>query len=101
MNSNVEELLRNIPLYNKYGRDFPQETVTRLQMPDFKLPSLQPTRDLLDPWYKECDNVTKVCHLHDSSSRKFDEWYKEKYMSKKPPGMVGSILLSPSRKDNS
>ncbi|CAI4463772.1 ALI_collapsed_G0025340.mRNA.1.CDS.1 [Saccharomyces cerevisiae] len=55
MNNNVEELLRRIPLYNKYGKEFPQETVTRFQMPEFKLPALQPTRDLLCPWYK---NVT-------------------------------------------
>lgn len=88
-------------LYNKYGKDFPQETVTRFQMPEFKLPALQPTRDLLCPWYEECDNITKVCQLHDSSNKKFDQWYKEQYLSKKPPGIVGNTLLSPSRKDNS
>ncbi|KAM5427514.1 ubiquitin-binding ESCRT-I subunit protein MVB12 [Saccharomyces cerevisiae] len=101
MNNNVEELLRRIPLYNKYGKEFTQETVTRFQMPEFKLPALQPTRDLLCPWYEECDNITKVCQLHDSSNKKFDQWYKEQYLSKKPPGIVGNTLLSPSRKDNS
>ncbi|QHS73509.1 ubiquitin-binding ESCRT-I subunit protein MVB12 [Saccharomyces paradoxus] len=101
MNSNVEELLRHIPLYNIYGKDFPQERVTRLQIPEFKLPSLQPPRDLVYPWYEECDNITKVCQLHDSSSKKFDQWYKEHYMSKKPPGIVGNTLLSPSKKEDS
>lgn len=48
-NNNVEELLRRIPLYNKYGKDFPQETVTRFQMPEFKLPAPTTNKGLIMP----------------------------------------------------
>ncbi|CCD24543.1 ubiquitin-binding ESCRT-I subunit protein MVB12 NDAI_0D02290 [Naumovozyma dairenensis CBS 421] len=94
----VEEILRKIPLYNKYGEDFPKETLQLMKVPEFKYNELQPTETMFKPWYEECDNLVKTCEQHDKSNESFDNWLYDKYLKTKPPGMMGSTLLSPSKR---
>lgn len=99
---NVNEILRKIPLYNKFGDHYPHETLKKIEVPQYRIEHLQSVRDMFDPWYKECQDVATLCENHDNATKKFDDWYYQKYISSKPPGMVKGtgemLVLSPSKK---
>ncbi|QLL33601.1 hypothetical protein HG536_0E05120 [Torulaspora globosa] len=97
--SEVEELLRKYPLYNSHGQEFPRNVLRRVPVPHIKLQPLQPSAEMFAPWYRECDELVKCCEVHDKAGELFDQWYSQRYMSNKPPGMVGNVILSPSRRD--
>lgn len=97
--NNAEDILRKFPLYNAHGSQFPRNVLPRLQVPQIKLQALQPSSQIFDPWYQECDNLITACRVHDEGGEQFDQWYSQRYMSNKPPGMIENVMLSPSRRD--
>lgn len=95
----VEEILKKYPLYNAHGSDFPRSVQERAELPQIKLQPLQPVAAMFAPWYEECDDVIRACDAHDQRGEAFEQWYTQRYMSNKPPGMVDNVVLSPSRRN--
>lgn len=95
----VEEILRKHLLYNAHGSDFPSNVLKRIEVPQIRLQPLQPSAAMFAPWYQECDDLVKACEEHDRRGEEFDQWYLQRFMSNKPPGMVGNVVLSPSKRN--
>lgn len=95
----AEDILRSRPLYNGRGSDFPRKVLNRAEVPQIKLQPSQPSEAMFEPWYRECDDVVRACEMHDKRCEAFDQWYAQRYMSNKPPGMVSNVVLSPLRRN--
>ncbi|KAI8394394.1 ESCRT-I subunit Mvb12 [Nakaseomyces glabratus] len=99
---NIDDILNNIPLRNKFGDNYPRERLNKVEVPLYKIENIADSKKMFEPWYKECDEIIAACEVHDQLGRNFEQWYNEKYISTKPPGMVqgnGEIsVLSPSKK---
>lgn len=99
-NIDYRELLRRIPLYNKYGPQYPSAPIPRYNIPEYRLQQLPPVNEMIDPWLKECDEVIQDLNEYSQHYNKFNDFYQSKYMSSKPPGMTenNNHILSPSVK---
>ncbi|EDO19185.1 hypothetical protein Kpol_1050p42 [Vanderwaltozyma polyspora DSM 70294] len=99
MSSDIECLIRGIPLYNAYGVMFPNVNKLRKFTSDvIDVPVVRGTDEMFNPWYKECEHILNDCNGHDSSFKTFDDWYKEKYLSSKPHGITDNITLTPVKR---
>lgn len=97
MSQEAEKIIRSIPLQNLHSGLFPHSR-PKLQLPSLFLPETTPAEQHLYAWVEECDRVTQAVEERDTETKKFDEWYKENYLRRQPPGMMESTLLSPSKR---
>ncbi|CCH59574.1 hypothetical protein TBLA_0B07570 [Henningerozyma blattae CBS 6284] len=107
---NTENLLRQLPLINSKGVGFPQESVvsklnegqtqTQGQIQTLNLNRSVNTKEMFEPWYKECDELKNRLEKDIREGETFHDWYKEKYLNKIPPGLLDGQMnvLSPSKK---
>ncbi|QLG71027.1 hypothetical protein HG535_0B00650 [Zygotorulaspora mrakii] len=98
LNTNIDDILLKSPLYNAHGSAFPHMDLKKLEAPQIRLQPLQPSSQVFESWHKECENLINLCNVHDQGPKQFDQWYTEKFMSSKPPGMIENVMLSPSRR---
>lgn len=99
-----KDLLRKIPLYNKYGHEYPQGLPPMINLeqvipPNSKTQPLPPVVDMFQPWLNECDKLIKEAEQYKSQPQKFEEFYEMEYLSKKPPSLLDPRMLSPSKRD--
>ncbi|CCF56700.1 hypothetical protein KAFR_0B04040 [Kazachstania africana CBS 2517] len=98
-NINYQELLRKIPLYNKYGDDYPDKMLPKLDVPEIKIQPLPPINKTIEAWITELDKAVDYWSKYsDNNIKEFNDWYNKKYLSNKPPGLVNSSVLSPVHK---
>ena len=56
-NNNAHDILRKVPLYNKFGPDFPREKLSRVRVPEFRLEPLQSSEEM----FQSCLLYTSRC----------------------------------------
>ncbi|SCU82525.1 LAME_0C01596g1_1 [Lachancea meyersii CBS 8951] len=97
MNHMAEDLLRQVPYHNAHRSLLPQ-AVPKLKLMSIDIPQPTPVKQHLQAWINECDQLQETVELRRQKTAKFDAWYAETCLSKRPPGMTTGGVLSPSRR---
>ncbi|CAL9733478.1 multivesicular body sorting factor 12 [Monosporozyma servazzii] len=107
---NYKDVLRKIPLYNRYGSTYPQGLPPKITLEsiipaNFKTQPLPPIDDMFQPWIEECNELIEECNEYKMQPKQFEQFYFKEYLSKKPPSLLDPQILSPLKtrvsKDNS
>ncbi|CAL9728085.1 multivesicular body sorting factor 12 [Monosporozyma unispora] len=97
---NYKDVLRKIPLYNRYGSTYPQGLPTKITLEsiiptNFKTQPLPPLNEMFQPWLDECGAIVSECNEYKEQPRQFEQFYYQEYLSKKPQSLLDPKILSP------
>ncbi|SCU91373.1 LADA_0F09560g1_1 [Lachancea dasiensis] len=93
----AEELLLQVPLRNGMEQDLFQP-VRKLEFSPVTLPAGAPAQQHLKAWIFECEQLQQAIDERRKRTEKFDVWFAETCLSKRPPGMTSGGVLSPARR---
>lgn len=90
--------LRKIPLYNKYGLQYPNNLpATPKFYPKFSISQLPNPDEMFTPWVNTIDKIVKENQLKLDQITNFEQFYTDNYLSKKPIGLISGNNINSTR----
>lgn len=91
----MSQKLRKIPLYNKYGLQYPNNLPdTPKHFPKFNISQLPNADEMFTPWMNTVNGIIRENQSKLEQMGNFETFYTDKYLSKKPIGLVTGKTFS-------
>lgn len=91
---NYSNLLRGVPVYNKYGPSYPDHIPPLTVLPELRINELPDVNEMFQVWVDEITTVSQT--ISNRNGTGWEQWYNEQYLSNKPIGIQAT--LSPTKK---
>lgn len=91
---NYSKLLRDVPIYNKCGPNYPDQVPQLTVLPELRVNELPDVNEMFQVWIEEISSIDKG--VSSRGNEKWDQWYRESYLNNKPIGI--QTMLSPTKK---
>ncbi|AMD18665.1 HBL237Cp [Eremothecium sinecaudum] len=89
--------LRKVPLINSMSGEMPKGR-PKLQLYPLHLPEQFKTPQHFPAWMNECDQLIDSIDRTKEQAKEWDQWYRETYLNKQPPGILDMELLLPKKR---